>query len=341
MYASDIIKRNRERTLYANYLLKQQEFDKGISIRVEYQKGGSDYSYMTSIDEARATTSCSEVSAVLGETGIVYAVLYLENGQGSMNPDGFNRISFTGVNDAGYVFAGTLDDAVVKVPSFNYDFFFFGTNYGQQDTIYWSSNSALLFGPSASIINGARSTLDISGNLCPAVLLGNYDRRLNSLYVTYKTELNNYSYINILATFDDNAFSNPALNLTDNSGNLIPGNPAAVNSGKFNIRLIRQLFGNQLQWIEVRVVGKTPTSGYVGGQNFNYGQGNNKDSVGNIIDATKQSSYNITNGTSFLNPCGSTFAPVLGGPVAGTSFVFQSDSTGNNWQFFNNASIPI
>jgi len=328
MYASDIIKRNRERTLYANYLLKQQEFDKGISIRVEYQKGGSDYSYITSIDEARATTSCSEVSAVLGETGIVYAVLYLENGQGSMNPDGFNRISFTGVNDAGYAIPGTLDDGVVKVPSFNYDFFFFGTNYGQQDKIYWSSNSALLFGPSASIINGARSTLDISGNLCPAVLLGNYDRRLNSLYVTYKTELNNYSYINILATFDDNSFSNPS-------------NPVAINSGQFNIRLIRQLFGDQLQWIEVRVVGKTPTSGYVGGRNFNYGQGNNLDSVGETIDATKQSSYNITNGTSFLNPCSSTFSPILGGPAAGTSFVFQSDSTGNNWVFYNNASIPI
>ena len=97
--------------------------------------------------------------------------------------------------------------------------------------------------------------------------------------------------------------------------------------------MIKETGGQQRQFVEVYVVTSPPSPGYPSGNDVN---GNPIDSSGYTIDATKHSPYNITNGTNFLNPCGSTSSP-----TANTSFVFSSDSTGSLWTFNNNSYVCV
>jgi hypothetical protein len=85
----------------------------------------------------------------------------------------------TSMNSAGMLtLAGVQgqDDAAATFPV-NFDFFFFGSNYGSgaNSGIYWSSNNVLGFGTPDSTITWTA----VTGR---GILLGNYDRRCNNFY---------------------------------------------------------------------------------------------------------------------------------------------------------------
>jgi len=168
--------------------------------------------------------------------------------------------------------------------------------------------------------------VSISRNTIPAILLGNYDRLLTKL-----------SYINTIGSRYSITTLYPQVYnyYTDSLGSPIY---------KWRVRIIKENVGSLRQFIEV-CVGSTDIlspgyssaiSTYPSGLDVN---GNPIDSNGLIIDQTKNSPYNITNGTTFLNLCGSTFGTTS--PPANTSFVFQSDSNGINWTFLNNSCVNV
>ena len=229
-------------------------------------------------------------------------------------------IDFTGIYDAGTPAPGILDDAFVPIPMGGMIFNFFGTNYS--NNMNWGSNCAITFGTISQNLS-----VNIARNTGRSILLGNYDRLLKKL--AYVNNIGtNYSittlYIHFYNYYTDNTTTAPFY--------------------KWRIRLIRENTGLQRQYIEVCVGGTTvATPGYSTSLNtYPSGvdaNGNPIDSNGNTIDQTKTSPYNITNGTSFVNPCGSTFGLIS--PLANTSFVLSSDSTGTNWVFTNNACVDI
>jgi len=232
------------------------------------------------------------------------------------------QINFTGIYDAGYgapitPIPGVLDDANVRIPMGGMTFNFFGTNV--TGNMYWNSNNAITIGAMAP------NLVSISRNTIPAILLGNYDRLLTKL-----------SYINTVT----NQYS--ITTLYPKMCNYFTDTPPASPSYSWRVRIIKENRGSQRQYIEV-CVGPTslPSPGYSSGiQTYPSGLDNNGnpiDSNGIIIDQTKNSPFNITNGTSFLNLCGSTFS--TSSPPANSSFVFSSDSTGTNWIFTNNACV--
>jgi len=148
-------------------------------------------------------------------------------------------------------------------------------------------------------------------------LLGNYDRVLKTFY--YKNIVNpQYSMTILNITFYDyytDTISDPTY--------------------QYQVRLIKENVGYKRQFVEVSIISSPPSPGYSTGIST-YPSGS-IDANGNPIDSTKNSPYNITNGTSFLNPCGSTFS--TSSPSANTSFVFSSDSTGSYWSFNNNSHV--
>lgn len=244
---------------------------------------------------------------------ILSGTAYLYNGT-------MSQVSIPGsLYDAGNPqIANVLDDGDVPIPMANIVFNFFGTNYS--NNLYWSSNNALIFGTPNPL-----SEANIYRNLLPAILLGNYDRMLKTF--SYKNILTtDYSITILLVTFYDyftNSISLPTY--------------------QYQIRLIKENGGSQRQFVEVYIVSSPPSPGYSTAiTNYPSGSdvnGNPIDSNGTPIDSTKLSPYNITNGTNFLNPCGSTYSTVS--PSANTSFVFSSDSTGSSWVFTNNAYINV
>jgi hypothetical protein len=169
--------------------------------------------------------------------------------------------------------------------------------------------------------------VSISHNTIPAILLGNYNRILKKL--SYINTTNSHFSITTLYPHFYNYY-------TDNT------NTAPLY--KWRIRLIKENISSKRQFIEVCV---GPTSITTPGYSSSIGTypsgfdifGNPQDSNGLLIDQTKTSPFNITNGTSFLNLCGSTFG--VTSPPANTSFVFSSDSTGTNWVFTNNACVNV
>ena len=229
------------------------------------------------------------------------------------------QINFTGIFDAGSsTIPGILDDGNVPIPMGGMTFNFFGVN--QSSNLIWNSNNAVTIGSMNPQL------VSISRNTIPAILLGNYDRLLSKL-----------SYINTIGSRYSITTLYPQMYnyFTDTLGSPIY---------KWRIRLIKENVGSQRQYIEV-CVGPTalPSPGYSSairtypsGYDVN---GNPIDSNGFIIDQTKSSPFNITNGTTFLNLCGSTFG--TSSPPANTSFVFQSDSLGINWTFLNNSCVNV
>jgi len=206
----------------------------------------------------------------------------------------------------------TLDDGDVPIPMGSTNFYFYGVNYSSN--LYWSSNNALVFGTTSSILE-----VNISGNLLPAILLGNYERQLRTF--GYSNFANSYySITTILVTFYDyftNLITDPTY--------------------QYKIRLIKENVGAQNQFVEVYVISSPPSPGYSSAI-ASYPSGTT-DTNGNSIDPTKNSPYNITNGTAFSNPCGATFS--LASPPANNSFVFSSNSTGSVWAFTNNAHVSV
>jgi hypothetical protein len=214
-------------------------------------------------------------------------------------------LSLSGLLDTGNSNVG-LDDGEVPIPMGNMVFNFFGTN----SNIYWSSNNALMFGTANTNLE-----VNIPRNI-PSILLGNYDRILKEFY--YKNVVTQkYSMTIINITFYNyytDSVSDPTY--------------------QYQVRLIKETVGLQRQFVEVYVISSPPSPGYSTAIT-SYPSGS-VDTNGNPIDSTKNSPYNITNGT-FLNPCGSTYS--TSSPAANTSFVFSSDSTGSSWVFTNNSHV--
>jgi hypothetical protein len=232
--------------------------------------------------------------------------------------------SFTSVTIPGSLFdastptiPNTIDDGDVPIPMANMVFNFFGTNY--TNNLYWSSNNALIFGTPIPTAEG-----DITRNLVPSILLGNYDRALKTF--SYANNITtNYSITTLLVTFYDWYMDN-----------------ISASTYQYQIRLIKENNGYQRQFVEVYVISSPPSPGF-STANITYPSGSQNgipiDTNGNPIDSTKNSPYNITNGTVFLNPCGSTYSTAS--PAANTSFVFSSDSTGTSWGFTNNSHVNV
>jgi len=239
--------------------------------------------------------------------------IHILSGNSSLYDGTMTQVSIPGsLYEAGYhSIANTLDDGDVPIPMAGIVFNFFGTNYSTN--MYWSSNNALVFGTP-----NPQFEVNITRNLLPAILLGNYDRMLKTFF--YKNiSTKYYSMTVILVTFYNY--------YTDT---------ISSSTYQYQIRLIKETGGYERQFVEVYIVSSPPSPGYSTAIS-NYPSGTGIDSNGNAIDSTKQSSYNITNGTYFLNPCGSTYSTTS--PSTGTSFVFSSDSTGSSWVFTNNAYV--
>jgi hypothetical protein len=241
------------------------------------------------------------------------------SGQGSLYSGNLNQVIIPGeLYDSGNSqLENILDDGDVPIPMANIVFNFFGSNYS--NNMYWSSNNALIFG----VVN-PNLEININRNQ-PSILIGNYDRLLKTFY--YKNIINTSYSMTILHIRFYNYFYD---NISDSTY-------------QYQIRLIKETIGQQRQFVEVYVISSPPSPGYSTGINSypsgNDVNGNPIDSNGNTIDATKHSPYNITNGTNFLNPCGSTFS--TSSPTANTSFVFSSDSTGSLWTFNNNSYVSV
>jgi hypothetical protein len=249
-------------------------------------------------------------------------IIGIVSGPGSSYTSNLTQINFTGIYDAGYgvesPISGVLDDARIPIPMGSTNFNFFGTNY--ISNLSWSSNNALIFGSSGN----PNTDVDIPRNGPPSILVGNYDRMCTGLYYS-NTTVAGCSITTLLVNFCNY--------YTD------PGTP----SYQYKIRLIKENTGAKRQFVEIYVISSPPSPGYSSAA-ISYpsgvdGGGHPMDSNGNTIDSTKNSPYNITNGTTFLNPCGSAFS--LTSPPANTSFVFSSDSTGSVWTFTNNAHVNI
>jgi hypothetical protein len=235
-------------------------------------------------------------------------------GSGSIYSGNLEQVTIPGslIESGSITIVNTLDDGDVPIPMSNIVFNFFGTNYSTN--LYWSSNNALIFGTTTPLLE-----LNINRNLVPSILLGNYDRILKTFY--YKNIVSTkYSMTILRVTFYD-YFTNTISDSTY----------------QYQIRLIKENVGAQRQFVEVYVISSPPSPGYSSAI-VSYPSGST-DTNGNNIDTTKNSPYNISNGTIFLNPCGSTYS--TSSPLANTSFVFSSDSTGSSWFFNNNSYVSV
>jgi len=248
-------------------------------------------------DRRRYTCHCEPSIGIVSGPGSIYGNLTQVTIPGSFIDTGYQNIP------------NTLDDGEVPIPMANIVFNFFGTNFS--NNLYWASNNAIMFGTA-----NTNSEINIPRNI-PSILLGNYDRVLKTFY--YKNIVNpQYSMTILNITFYDyytDTISDPTY--------------------QYQVRLIKENVGYQRQFVEVSIISSPPSPGYSTGIS-SYPSGS-IDANGNPIDSTKNSPYNITNGTSFLNPCGSTFS--TSSPSANTSFVFSSDSTGSYWSFNNNSHV--
>lgn len=312
--AQDLTKRNQARMVFASYIKNKEDFANG-SIARTLNLLPSD---LTEKNIGAAFTSYAEYQLyLLQPPGFILQILG-GNKSVSGSTVGLTQISFAGITDSQASIYG-LDDAFVPIPMSGMVFNFFGTNYS--NSVTWNTNNALIFGTTFN-----SNIVSVSNVTANAILLGNYDRICTSLYYS-NSITSDYSITTLVITFTDY--------YTD------PGTPTY----KYQIRLIRENTGALRQFVEVCIVSSPPSPGYSSNPLVSYPSGTGGggvpiDSSGYFIDNTKNSPYNITNGTvSCLNPCGSTFSTAS--PPAGSSFVFSSDSTGSSWTFTNNSSVNV
>lgn len=352
MYASDVTQRKRAQVIYSDISKQKSLFDTGKIFRLNYQKGGSDYSYMMELEQGCIMNTC------VGDT-----IMYPSPGNGIANMDpgaGYTQIDISNtptqtIAEYGYAYnnvvgspgyfpytqaIGTLDDSVVPLPMREMagNFNMFGV---AQTQMAWTSNNAIVFNYSnvgggqigstlgvwtPDIYSTAAWPLAAHGGF-PAILLGNYDRRLNRIYSkAYSTF--KYQVVSALVFFQD-AYG----------GTGQTGSAAAVETGQFQINIVKEIDGKKRQWVELRVAKMTPSTGYIAG-NTNTNSGTPVGGLDpTITDSTKLSPFNICSGSAFLNPCGKTYSTT--GPAPNTSMVFESDSTGTYWNFFNNMHLEI
>ena len=149
------------------------------------------------------------------------------SGSGSLYSGNLSQVTIPGTLEQGQFWPTLLDDGDVPIPMANIVFNFFGTNYS--NNLYWSSNNALIFGtPSPGL------EVNIPRNLLPAILIGNYDRRLKTFYYTNIVNTQ-YSITVIVVTFYDY---------------FIASTPDPIY--QYQIRLIKENSGSQRQFVEVK-----------------------------------------------------------------------------------------
>ena len=312
--AGDLEKRNQARMLYAYVIMNNKDVSAGSTIR----KQDTVASDVVLKDTGALFTTYEEQQIILYGVAILNQRIVSGNKLVSGSTEGLTQISFTGITGGDASIYG-LDDAFIPIPMNGMVFNFFGTNYSTSVT--WNTNNALIFGTTFNT-----NIVSVSNVTANAILLGNYDRLCTSLYYSNST-ISNYSITTLLVTFCNYY--------------LDPGTPTYT----YQIRLIKETTGDMRQFVEVCIISSPPSPGYSSNPLVSYHSGTGEggapiDSSGFFIDSTKNSPYNITNGTvSCLNPCGSTFSTAS--PPAGTSFVFSSDSTGTNWLFTNNSHINV
>lgn len=318
MYASDITHKKRAEAIYRNLQLQKEWFASGGTIRILGQKGGNDYAYMTEVQEGCIIDKCWQNLIPINPS--------LGNGPIDGNVTNFTQTDFTGITDFGndISISGVLDDGNVLISSGGNDFYFFGTNYGATNNMYWNTNNVITFGTGF-----LGSTVSFSANTIPAILLGNLDRQTSGFYsINYISASNKYSITKLIVYF---------CNYYTDTTNL--------DKGKMQIRIIRELVGENRQWVEVGIISDVAEPGYSNNPTVSYQSGNNpvsglpQDSNGNPIDPTKNSPWDVTNGTTFMNVAGTTYSTAF--PTAGTTILYQSDNKGYNWKFTPNAYLNV
>ena len=143
----------------------------------------------------------------------------------------------TTMNTSGLTISSGLtgqDDIGVTIPV-NFDFYFFGTNYGNglNSGIFWCSNAVLGFGP-------VNSTISWTATTGRGILIGNTDRRTNTFYYSSTQTKGGYSYTTWLI-FQQNVY-----------------NDGVPNANQYQIRLFRS---STNQYVEVRCYLAPATAG--------------------------------------------------------------------------------
>jgi hypothetical protein len=335
MYASDLTHKKRAATVFRNLQLQKEWFATGQTIRILGQKGGNDYAYMTHLEEGCVADTCWQLYVPIRNK--------FGNGPVSGSTSGMVRI-FTGavdtlgnnisvdmnnqtIYDSGYgsqvPYAGILDDSFITIPMGGMDFFFNSVNYGVSNGIAWNSNNMLVFGPQFD-----PNLVSLNKNVANAIMMGNYDRLCSNIhYENIRLSEGSFNITRFIVSF-----SNYYTDTTD------------FYAGKLQVRLIKENTGNMRQWVEVGVISAPSSPGYSNNTNVNYPSGvdtsgNRVDSNGDIIDQTKNSPWDISNGTKFLQVAGNQYSTAF--PVAGTTILYESDKTGTNWTFSPNMYVPI
>jgi hypothetical protein len=252
----------------------------------------------------------------------------------NMDPTGSTALFFVGETGEGYKgvvapnYAIGPDDAIAQIPIMGIDFNFFGINYGygKNGGMTWDSNGALLFG-TLPVDRTGDNWIDFPSNVVPAILMGNYDRRQNSFNVFPLKTVGNYKILKMLNFYQDYYYEDTPI--------LPPNNE--INGGQFQIRLVKEQVGLMRQFIEIRIYSRTENAGY----SANYNTDPRLYALGHVVDPSKLCAWNITDGTTFLNPCGTFFTENANAPKSGSNFLFVSDSTGSTWQFINKAYLNI
>jgi hypothetical protein len=307
--AGDLEKRNQARILYAAILINQRDVNNNSTVRNIPLSQGDIVSGII----GSTFTSYEEQQNFLNNSRIMPQLIISGNKSISGSTNGLTNIDFTGITD-GYVIDPNnsdeidygIDDGFIPIPMGGMVFNFFGTNYS--NNIMWYSNNALVFGTEFST-----EIVSISATTCKSILIGNYDRLCTDIHYS-NTRSTNFSITTMIVNF---------CNVYDD-----PGTPTY----KYQIRLIKENIDDRRQFVEVCVIDSPPTSGFSSVVNT-------LDTYANPVDGTKNSPYNITDGSSFLNPCKTTFS--TSSPPAGSSFVFASNSTGTNWTFTNNSYVNV
>ena len=330
MYASDLTHKKRAATIYKNSQLQKEWFATGDTIRILGQKGGNDYSYMTQLEEGCVQDECWKLYVTLNAQAGNSKELVDLSSMTQVNLGATDASGNAIIYDAGYgqstpyLITGipVIDDGSIKIPTGSQNFLFNGVDYGAANQIFWNSNGAITFGYLAN-----QAIVSLSATNIPAILIGNYDRLISKFYYSnYNIKNNSFSVTKIVVML-----ANYYTNTT------------ALDSVKYQIRLIKEFRGSQRQWIEVNVISTASSPGYSNNISVSYpsgtdASGNNIDSNASRIDPTKNSPWDITNGTSFLNLFGTQFSTVH--PAAGTTILYASDKDGRIWTGSVNSYFP-
>jgi len=328
MYASDITHRKRAETVFRNLQLQKEWFASGGTIRILGQKGGNDYSYMNEIQEGCLSDTCYIIDVPINPTSGDGPMTYNLSQMNQIQLFDASGTRLNTLNEAGTP-AGPFifDDGNIPIPMGAQSFYFFGTDYGATNNIQWNSNNALIFGgvnPHLSLNIGVSQPDLAKAN---AILLGNYDRSLSRIYVSnYNSAKNLFSITKIIVFF---------ANFYADTTNL--------DQGKLQIRLIREYGGRKRQWVEVTILSAVEDPGYSNNPSVTYTtadiNGNPCDTNSNPMEPAKNSPWDITNGSQFLNLLGSLYSTSY--PATGTTILYESDALGYIWTFRNHAYMNV